>query len=343
MANIPHLTSDAIPVSRSLAIRYGLCEAFLIQQLHFLLCVNAKIIKGVSWHYKSYREWADELGIYGVSTVRAALKHLEDEKVVLVDNFNQKAYDQTKWYTLNYQLLGAIEDNRLSTFDTPPVNFQHTPPVNFQQTYTRDEDNKESIKEIQPSAKAGKRTSLKIPLGKQTETTVDIDMKTPSSAMAILRTVKEHNGTGPSKVNTCGSLQHYWRRLVPKHHPTVGMLPEFTKVQVGQLSHIAKALGVETDRTIQYVIPNWIGFCKFVESQAGLKKSPDVPQIGFLLKHTTEAVNYAKEGLQLTAPKKKVQVKVTPKPVVSAASVVAEESDEIADANFMLNWKPPTD
>lgn len=369
MTKIPQLTTDAIPVSRNLAVRFGMCEAFLIQQLHFLLCTHSKITDGVPWHYKSYREWADELMVYGVSTIRTALKHLEDEDVIRVGNFNQKAYDQTKWYTLNYALVGSLEDERLSNFDSPPIKIQQGAPVNFQQTYTRDEVNKEIDKEKlplpTPSAKAGKKTGFKIILGKQTETTVDIDMKTPSSANAILQGLKVANGTAPSSANTSKSLQAMWRRLVPKHHPTVGMLPELTVMQRGQLAHIAKRLGVEADRTVQHVLPNWIGFCKFVEAQAGLKKTPDVPQIGFLLKYVTEAVNYVKEDLQLTAPKKLIkapskplmtQTLPTPSPKMAEApkpplngpkQVPAEQptspqDDEMADADFMLNWKPPS-
>jgi len=352
MSKVTALTNDAIPVSRGFAVAYGMCEAVLIQQLHFLLSTQGQSRDGRVWHTKSYQEWASNIMMFGARTIRYAFAHLEELGIVTSGNYNPHLRDQRKWYTLNYELLGVVEDPRLAKSATP-LAIPATPPLAFSAIPLGISCpiNKvldlipEKGKEISPSA--GTSGTFKIPLGKQTETTVDIDMKTPTSSAAILQSLKEHNGTAPSKLNTSSSLQHHWRRLVPKHHPSVGMLPEFKKVEVGQLSHISKSLGAAADKTIQYIIPNWIGYCNFVASQAGLKKTPDVPQIGFLLKHVVEAANYAKDGLQLIAPKK-VQAKVVPAPVVvnvveKPESVAVEESDEIADANFMLNWKPPTD
>lgn len=341
---------NAIPFSPPLGKVFGVCAALLIQQIHYWCSKQKNIRNEHSWVYKTHKGWEGELLCFDQKTIQRALDSLRVQGVVVAENFNKHRYDRTIWYRVNTEKLMALlhENMPMWTFSLlPSGQIVHTlldtetTPIPKTTQETTDETTAVDFATEKPPR-------IKIILGKQTTSEMGLNpMKQPTSSAAILAALKVSNGV-PAPVNTSKSIQSLWRTLVPKHHPTVGMLPEFTVVKKGQLAHIVKVLGSSTDSVVGYVLPNWIGYCNFVASQAGLKKTPDVPEIGFLLKYVGEAASYAKENLQLIAPKKKpLEIKIVLETVavkpVKAEVPLHPEDDEIASAEFMMNWKPPID
>ena len=93
-----------------LAIEIGLNEAIVLQKIHYWLVNNGRnginYHNGRYWTFNSIKKWRDEFfPWWSVDTVRRTFKSLESKGLLIVGNFNKKGYDQTKWYTINYQKL----------------------------------------------------------------------------------------------------------------------------------------------------------------------------------------------------------------------------------------------
>lgn len=84
------------------ATEFGLPEAILINHFQFWIAFNRaqrqNNRKGRTWTYHSVKALQELFPYMGVKQIRGALKRLEDQGVLLVDNFNQTPYDRTLWY-----------------------------------------------------------------------------------------------------------------------------------------------------------------------------------------------------------------------------------------------------
>jgi len=88
----------------------GRSEATFLQQLHYWLTTESRvgvIIDEQRWIYNSYKSWANIIGM-SESTVRRIISKLEKLEILWSDNLNKKKYDQTKWYSINYEALKSI-------------------------------------------------------------------------------------------------------------------------------------------------------------------------------------------------------------------------------------------
>lgn len=340
---IPLLSNEvSIPLYKKLWKRYGVCGALLTQQLHFLICTKGKDGEGgVPWVFMSYREWANELELYGITTIRASLKALQDDHLLKVGSVHQKVMDQAKWYTLNYERLAEIVGTQNSKTDTPPVKNRQGTPIKNRHPLIREINTRDIGEKAVVFATGLKAPKLRIPSREETIQLIEEPpmAKGPTSTTAILQAHKQRVGTAKSTANTTASAIDLWRELVPKHHASVGMLPAFTIAERGQFALMVKAIPGRSDAMLSCVLPGWIGFCQFVEGQSGLKKTPDVPNIKFLLKHVGEATNYTTSKLQLIAPKKKIPVKIQASVTADTVNppVVVEDTTESVD--FLLNLK----
>lgn len=93
-----------------LAIEIGLNEAIVLQKIHYWIVNNERnginYHNGRYWTFNSIKKWRDDFfPWWSVDTVRRTFKSLENKELLIVGNFNKKGYDQTKWYTINYQKL----------------------------------------------------------------------------------------------------------------------------------------------------------------------------------------------------------------------------------------------
>lgn len=351
------LIEKSIAFSPQLAKAFGVCGALLIQQIHYWCMVKkaqGEKHDGNYWSWNTTKQLAEQLGCYEERTIKRVCMELRETGIVLIGNFNKMGYDRTLWYRLDYVVLCRELSTRdiVLNFHCPLGHFYTSHSVAMSQpipkTITKT-SGETSGSDFAEQAIAKTKRTIKLSAGKITDI-IDLKespMATTSTSSAILQNLKVANGTSSVKTkNTSGSAQALWRRLVPKHHPTVGMLPEFTIQRKGQLGHFSKALGAQSDTVLSYVIPNWIGFTKFVAGQVGLNKTPDVPDIGFLLKYAGEAGSYTKAEMQLIAPKPKPSTKkviIVKEKVVPSVPNEPDDGDEIASADFMKNWKPPTD
>lgn len=102
----------------SLAKVIGLNESIVIQQLHYWIQKSNHIHDGFTWVYNSVKQWQDQFPFWSISTINRVIKKLENDNLILSDNFNKSNFDKTKWYRINYEKLGELssenKENRFS-------------------------------------------------------------------------------------------------------------------------------------------------------------------------------------------------------------------------------------
>ena len=96
----------------SLAVAIGLDEAIIVQQIHYWV-EKMRVKKDVDWVYNSYKDWQKQFPFFSVSHIRRTIKRLEDDGILISDNFNKVRADRTKWYTINYEKVQDILDDKL--------------------------------------------------------------------------------------------------------------------------------------------------------------------------------------------------------------------------------------
>jgi hypothetical protein len=93
----------------TLAATIGLNRAIVLQQIHFLLgALEGKTVENRHWIYMPDRAWRDQFPFWGRNTIRNILKGLEKDGLLLVGKFNENPFDQTLWYTIDYEKLDTL-------------------------------------------------------------------------------------------------------------------------------------------------------------------------------------------------------------------------------------------
>lgn len=88
-------------------------EALFLQQLHYWLERSTKIINNRRWIYNSVGAWQKQFSFWSISTLKRIIASLEKRKLIITDNFNSFSMDRTKWYTIDYDELDKLEDEKI--------------------------------------------------------------------------------------------------------------------------------------------------------------------------------------------------------------------------------------
>ncbi|MGI4851429.1 MAG: DnaA N-terminal domain-containing protein [Janthinobacterium lividum] len=96
----------------SLAVKIGLNEAIILQQLHYWLNPdhNKNIHEGLHWVYNSYEQWQKQFPFWSKETIKRAIHCLEKMNLILSRKLNEDKFDHRKWYSINYETLQQLED-----------------------------------------------------------------------------------------------------------------------------------------------------------------------------------------------------------------------------------------
>lgn len=96
------IAEPPLQVLRSLAVKVGLNEAIVLQQVHYLSLRNA------GWVEKSIREWhEDDFPFWGEATVKRAFTNLRQGGLI-IDEKAAKGMDQTRRYRVDYDALEQL-------------------------------------------------------------------------------------------------------------------------------------------------------------------------------------------------------------------------------------------
>lgn len=103
-----------IPVLPRLAEAIGLNQAIFLQQLHYWLNTYRELEDdyhfrdGRWWVWNTYEGWQKNFSWWSLRTVARILSSLRDSGLIITtDRYNQKGYDNTLWYTINYEKVGS--------------------------------------------------------------------------------------------------------------------------------------------------------------------------------------------------------------------------------------------
>lgn len=92
-----------------LAQKYGIEEAILIHHFEHWIGINKRKNKnfrdGRTWTYQTYSDIASNFPYLNERKVRYTISRLIEEEIILVGNFNKNKYDQTLWYSLDFQKI----------------------------------------------------------------------------------------------------------------------------------------------------------------------------------------------------------------------------------------------
>ena len=93
----------------------GLNEALFLGQLRYWIERSDNYQQGRKWVFNSYTKWQEQFPFWGERTLRRTIKRLEKEGFIETGNFNNKAYDITKWYSINEAAIKEYIKNQKET------------------------------------------------------------------------------------------------------------------------------------------------------------------------------------------------------------------------------------
>ena len=118
------LDEPCLVIQPALVRRLGyLSDAAVLQQIHYWIARSRNIRDGHRWVYKTYEEWADEIGITS-KQIRASIVRLEDRGLLV--SCQPEAYHRRKWYRIDYEnpLLDPCPDG---TIEAPQIGLSMRP------------------------------------------------------------------------------------------------------------------------------------------------------------------------------------------------------------------------
>ena len=102
--------------SVELAERYGIECAILIQHFQFWIEQNQAMGRnyhdGRTWMYQTQKEIAAIYPYWNRDKVQSLLQKLEDEGVLIKDNYNKSPFDKTQWYAFKNEEMFTKVRNR---------------------------------------------------------------------------------------------------------------------------------------------------------------------------------------------------------------------------------------
>lgn len=104
----------------SLAVKIGLNEAIVLQQINYWLQNTEQSKKmnpkgyefhcheGRVWIYNTLKSWMEQFPFWSEKTIRRTIANLEEIGVVLSGEFNTMPTDRTKWYSIDFEKLDSL-------------------------------------------------------------------------------------------------------------------------------------------------------------------------------------------------------------------------------------------
>lgn len=119
------INEHPLQVLPTLAVKIGLNEAIILQQVHYWITNKDKRSKpyerdGRRWVYNTYEEWREQFPFWSVRTIQRHALTLEEKGLLVVEQFDLKAGDARKYYTLNYDRLNELTGDPSRQVGTTP-------------------------------------------------------------------------------------------------------------------------------------------------------------------------------------------------------------------------------
>lgn len=108
------LDEHPLLIMPQLAVKIGLNEAIVLQQIHYWVQINEKAKinykDGYYWTYNTYEEWQKQFPFWSNATIRRAINSLQKLLILVCGNYNKLQIDRTKWYRIDHEVLMKLEE-----------------------------------------------------------------------------------------------------------------------------------------------------------------------------------------------------------------------------------------
>lgn len=114
------INEPPLQVLPSLAVKVGLQEAIVLQQIHYWVQM-AKPKSGECWVYNTYEQWAIQFPFWSSEAIRKIFKNLREKGLVLSRPRGLHAFDRVNEYTIDYERLGLLDAEKFTASSVTAV------------------------------------------------------------------------------------------------------------------------------------------------------------------------------------------------------------------------------
>lgn len=112
-----------------LAKEYGILEAILLKNIWFWIEKNraneTNFYDGTYWTYNSARAFNELFPYASESSIKRALKNLQEKGIIKTGNYNKSAYDRTLWYAFTDLGKSIVSNRQMEKFKSSNGNEQN--------------------------------------------------------------------------------------------------------------------------------------------------------------------------------------------------------------------------
>ncbi|HEJ7121059.1 putative virion protein [Serratia marcescens] len=111
------LPSRPIVVIPELAMRVGLNEAMLLQQVHYWITETTSGIEhdGRRWVYNTIAEWMEQFPFLSESSIKRAFSSLKSQGIIYVEQLSSDPRDKTNFYAINYEHRALTDEVKMTS------------------------------------------------------------------------------------------------------------------------------------------------------------------------------------------------------------------------------------
>lgn len=96
-----------LQVLPSLAVKIGLGEAIIVQQIHYWIQRTKPLEDGFCWVFNSVREWKKQFPFWSENTIFRHLQSLRDAGILIAEQKAANSFDKTLYYRINYEAISG--------------------------------------------------------------------------------------------------------------------------------------------------------------------------------------------------------------------------------------------
>ncbi|MFC7686246.1 conserved phage C-terminal domain-containing protein [Ureibacillus sp. GCM10028918] len=135
-------------VPPSLAVKIGLNEAIVLNQLHYRLSQSPLKSGGFTWYHHTYTKWQNQFPFWSERTIVRIFLSLENQGIIVSSqHHNAMKINKTKWYRIDYDVLHAVLGCQIDNTIVPDFQEPTTKVVTTDAQHLAPSDLKELIKE----------------------------------------------------------------------------------------------------------------------------------------------------------------------------------------------------
>ncbi len=132
-----------------LACKYGILEAILLNHFRYWIQLNEannkNYYEGRYWTFNSMKAFTQIFPYISEKKIRNALKHLQEEGLIMTGNFNKSTYDRTLWYAFTDLAYSILTKGQMEITKKANGNIQKGEPIPYNNTYNNKDNNSSSM------------------------------------------------------------------------------------------------------------------------------------------------------------------------------------------------------